>query len=343
MILLQILLILVNFLRLIACDLSQELTLLEKTLWYEDHIIPIAPKNISLLSGKRDFFTLFIITSTDPSHGCTLCQTLDEVSKIVSKHWFKDNLHSGKLYIVKADLKDESNMELLHILETNTVPHVWLIPPSEINSGEDLEMDQFALLRQPRYIFQMPVASQNDQVLLLARFLSENVHVDFSMKEKKGSEQFLLSFSLTLGTILLIKKRGPKFVTNASKRSVYQYLILFILMVILGGYQFCAIRGVPFVARNDKNNIIVISGGTLYQFGFEIILVGITYTLLASLTLLLIYIGSRKNIPIFGFSSQMRPFIVILVCIIIYMVYSCLTSIVIRKDASYPYYFTKLF
>ena len=81
---------------------SMELTKVSKQ--YRDFIIPITDGNLDLVAGVRDYFTLIIITSSNPQHGCKTCEPLNEVVfregivKVVNKRAKIWKIHFLALY-----------------------------------------------------------------------------------------------------------------------------------------------------------------------------------------------------------------------------------------------------
>lgn len=327
------------FVTFVAGHLSNVDKLYEKSIVHEDFIIPVTKGDVSLVSGPRDYYTLMVFTSTDEKHGCELCVTLKDILPQVSKAWFRDNAHLNRLFFLYVDIVDATNFPLLKELNINAVPHIWLIPP---NLEAD-KSDKLSVFKDSRFVFKVPLTSQQEQVKELAKFLREIMHIDVKVDETDPKVRFLQAFIFTLSIIIFIKKKGPKVSKLDGKKVGYTIFCIVLVLIFVSGYLFTTMRGVPFVAKGDKNNIIVISGGTAYQFGIEIIIVGLTYGSLAATLVTLIYVGMYEVTPTSKISDDRVKFL--LICVInltLYLLYSLLTSIYLRKDHHYPYAFTKL-
>lgn len=332
-------------------DLPKEYTLTSQSFVYPDHIIPISNSDLSLLSGHREYYTLLYITSTDPQHGCDLCHSFDKVVRKVSNYWFEDYGMSNFLFFVNVDIIDRSNADIFKYLEIKRIPHIWLIPPSnnedvlqQIHELED-EKDPFAILRQPRIEWKVPLGTHDEQVLQFADFISTTVSKRIYIRPENQSLKFIKTFSITFSIIILIKKKGPSILTNnVSKKKIYIALTLFLALLFTCGYSFSVMEKVPFIAKNEKGEVIYISGGIYYQFGIETIMVALNYLLLAFSLVSMIWLGNYKVGPNQKIGTESQKFLLILINVmVLYLLYSCMTSIFLRKDFEYPYYFTKLF
>ena len=155
---------------------------------------------------------------------------------------------------------------------------------------------------------------------------------------------FVKMFALTLGAILLVKKKGPKAITRMQKKNGWEIVSILFVLVFTCGYSFAMIQGVPFIAQNDKGQPIYVSGGVHYQFGVEIIIVGLNYLFLGISLVSLIQLGKYKVTKSLRVASEGSKFFLVFInSVVVYLLYSCLTSLFLRKDHGYPYSFTKLF
>lgn len=322
-----------------------------------DYIIPITNSDLSLLAQEqRDHYTLFLLTSTDAKHKCTSCKVMRDVLGAVSRAWHSDYLQLNYLYFVEIDLKDHSNVKVFENLGLGSVPKLWLIPPSsvvgahkraknsELGEQQQEKFGMYDILKQPHAEFNLPDKSLSSQIFDMADWLAKAVSKSINIRQENASVKFLTAFLGTFFSIILVKKRGPLFITDTvTKKKVYQILFFGYLFAVLGGLSFSTIRATPFVAHNDKGKLIYISGGHLYQYAVETILVGANYFLLGASFLLLVFLGHYLVTPTSRLDERRRLGLIVLSVVTLYFLYSTLTSMFLRKNGGYPFSFAKVF
>jgi oligosaccharyltransferase complex subunit gamma len=334
-----------SFISIVYSDSFNAQALTKKSLESPNFIIPITQSDLSGLAEERDYYTLLVLTSTDPKNGCGTCENLDRVIRRVAESWFADYSLSNFLFFVNIDLADKSNANLFNYLGINTIPHIWLIPSSKSTSNINYKDDNgYGILSEPHLIFKLPMTGIEKQVKELTKFISLTLHKTIRVKQEQPFEKFVLAFGLTFSLILIIKKRGPKIVTNLTKKNIYKALVIIAIIAFTCGYNFTVMEKVPLIAKDDNNNIVYINGLFQYQFGIEVIIIGLNYLGLASSLINLIYLGhykvnSTSTIP----SEHTKSLCIFINILIIYVLSSCLTSAFIRKEPYYPYHFSRLF
>lgn len=323
-----------------------------------DFIVPITNSDLSLISqAERGHFTLILLTSTDEQHACESCHIIKNALRKVAYAWVSDYFLLDDLYIAEIDLVDRGNADVFNYLGLKTVPQLWLVPPSNIASKHVLNrqpkydnhgfeyFDNYDILLEPHAEFKLPDQAFDDQVFAMADWLAKTVQKNITIRQENPYTKFIFTFVVTFSLILIVKKRGPSLVTQAvSKAKILKALFFVYLLVLLGGLLFSLMLQVPFVAQNDENELIYISGGSQWQFGAEIVLVGGVYGLLATTLIFLAYLGKYKitDSSIVGSETQ-RNVLVLTATALLYLFYSILTSLFLRKNEWYPYHFTKLF
>lgn len=315
-----------------------------------NYIIPIHDSNIEIVAGARDYYTLVLLTSTDERHGCGVCEVMSKVVEKVSRAWFNTNGESGNLYFINIDIVDATNLPIFETLQLGTVPHCWLIPPTP--EDEDLDSNQensqensdpLQIFKQSHYKFKLPQASFDEQVELFAKFLRELTGKPVHFPAEDQLYQFARAFIVVFLIIVGIKKLGKRQLQALPKKHIYTVFLLGLTLIFLGGYQFTMNHAVPFVAKND-DGLIIISGGMHYQFGIEIILSALNYAGLAASLICLIYIGQYRITPDSKIQSEsVKTFLILGNNLVLFLLYSSLTSMILRKDHEYAYGFAKLF
>ncbi|GEQ68814.1 hypothetical protein JCM33374_g2483 [Metschnikowia sp. JCM 33374] len=323
-----------------------------------DFIIPVANSDFSLFSlAERDHFTLLLLTSTDDQHECTSCHTMKNVLRRVAAAWTADYYFSEYLYIAEVDLVDRTNAEVFNYLKLQTVPQLWLVPPSSVTSkhtsGRKRKTDEhgfeyfdnYDLFLEPHAEFKLEEAPFDDQVFQMADWLAMAVQKQITIRQENAYKKFIVTFVATFSLILLVKKRGPSIITNTvTKKKIYSVVFFGYLLLLLGGFSFSLMNQVPFIAQNDKNEPIYLSGGSSWQFGVEMVLVGGIYGLLGAALVLLVYLGNYEISDTSVLSSESQRGVLVLVATAaLYFFYSVMTSMFLRKEEWYPYHFTKLF
>lgn len=321
-------------------------------------IIRITNSDLRILSRpNRDHFTLLVLTSTDSRHECDLCADLKRILARVAWIWGQNYPGSQYLYIAEVDIVDRTNVDVFKYLGLQDIPHVWLIPPSHITNLHDQPrerrfdehgqeyFDNFDILHEAHSQFELPNDSFDTQVFKMADWLAENMQKRIIVKQENAMAKFATTFAATFLSILLLKKKGPDFLTKTvTKGRVYQVMLLAMILGILGGYSFTTIKGVPFVAKNDKGEPIYISGGLHYQFGVEILLVGLHYFLLAATFVVLVYLGNyRVESESLIRSKETQAILQLFTAGVLYLFFSSFTSMFLRKVSDYPYGLVKLF
>lgn len=309
----------------------------------EDHVLRVVNSDPSTVFGgpEREFWTLLVLTLTLPEHGCGPCASLKHVVARVARSWFADHADTNMLFFVEVDLVDRTNLELFAQLELKTIPHVWLIPPSK--SADELET-AVDWRTAPHAVWQLPDLDAASQALDMAQFLSQSLQKPILLRQEDQVSSFITTFGVTLGAIILLKKRGPRFLTNLRKTDVYKVLTLVVLIACVCGYSFTTIERVPFIAKNEASEVIYISGGQHYQFGIEIVIVGLNYVVLGATFISLIWVGQYRVREGGAINTEaQKAGVVVMNALALYLSYACLTSIVLRKDHDYPFHLVKLF
>lgn len=342
---------------LVSADALQAAQLSALSLESPDYVIPVTGSNLSLFSQPdREHYTLLVLTSTDEKHECDSCIPLKTIVRRVAHAWFADYLHTDYLFFAEVDIVDRSNVEMFRHIGLQTVPQIWLIPPSNLARNHYLArepkydadgieyFDNYDILFEPHAEFSLPSASMDKQIYEFANWLAKAVQKQIMLRQENPLGKFAATFAATFGLILLIKKRGPSFITGTvTKSKIYKVLFFAALLLIMGGYLFTTIQKVPFIAANDDGEAIFISGGVQYQFGVEMLIIGAVYLLLASNLALLVFLGQYKVTKKSALNDAQLGTLIIAAAALLYVLYSVLTSIFLRKDGGYPYYFLRLF
>lgn len=302
-----------------------------------DFIVPITHGNLSMFAGSREYWTLVVITSTRMQDNCAVCNDFVPVLQETGNRWSQEYGHLGLLFIANIDLQIESNRFLFAHLNITNVPHIGLLPPlrEAPKIGNQLGWE---VLDDPVIGIDISMALHSGKADAVALAIQQNLGVIFSMQDQSELSKFVKAFSATLLAIMLIKKKGPNFLRTRSRRTMTASLFIGLILVWVSGFQWILGNGPPFVATNDKGNMIIISGGTSYQFGIETVLMSVLYAMLATSTVLLVTLGQYKCTPHSILRSEKsRDTCAVVNVAFLFLLYAALTCIAKRKDHDYPF------
>ncbi|KAI5961128.1 OST6 [Candida margitis] len=322
-------------------------------------IIDIHNGDLSQLQGHRDYYSILLFTSSNPAHECGPCQQVmpmvEQIGNLYLARYATSNL---QIKFFNIDLGDITNAVIFRKLKMDTIPHVWLIPPRSSSGNDEVRLSNEdgsveGIFESPHLEYPLKKASLEIQIVEFAKFLSEVLMVDLRVDTTTGQNgasqsstiTFLKTFIITFTIVVLIKKKGSGFISNTSRTTIMSYFAIGIVLLCVGGSQFAIQNQSPFVTKDDATGTLVfISGGMHYQYAVEIFIVGANYALLAASVVSLIKLGSYQVTESSLIKDEnLRVWLIILISVVIYYLYSCLTSIVLRKDPGYPYPLTKLF
>ncbi|KAI5949496.1 OST6 [Candida theae] len=327
----------------------------------EQIIVDIHNGDLAQLHGHRNYYTVLIFTSSDPAHDCQPCQQVVPMVEQVTTTYLARYLTSETLAMkfYKIDLADISNAGVFRELEMNDIPHIWLVPPSPSSGREDDTVE--SVFDSPFMEYPLRKASLEVQVVEFAKFLSEVLMIDLHVVERttinsngggagsssqSGLSTFAKTFIITFTIVALLKKKGPSFLSTTSRSTIMCYFAITIILFCIGGSQFTLQRQSPLFTKDEASGVLVfISEGSMhYQYAIEIFIVGLNYASLAASVIILIKLGNYQVTETsFIKDEKLRAWLIVLVSVAVYWLYSCLTSILLKKDPGYPYPLAKLF
>lgn len=317
---------------------SQEANILtDLSLQSPDRVIQIKDGNLDLVAGSRDYYTLIVFVSSAAEHKCVTCSDVHNSMSIVAQSWFQHYLDSNELFFIEIDLAYTENFKLAQVIKLNTIPHVWLVPPN----NEEIQ-DPYSIIKEKHFIFKFPRGDIKTQAHALASFITQTLKKPIVLITENPALTFALYFIVTLLSIILFRRRGPVIITNLGKQFAYLIISIGIVLTSTTGFNFVRMNNLPFIAKNE-NGMIYVTGGTRYQLGVETVLLSSVYTAMSALIVLLIKLGTYKVSEKSYLNDKAKFFTILLTSVVLYILYSILTSIVLRKDPGYPYPFLKLF
>ncbi|ODV58046.1 dolichyl-diphosphooligosaccharide--protein glycotransferase ASCRUDRAFT_26618, partial [Ascoidea rubescens DSM 1968] len=297
-----------------------------------------------ILQGERNHYFVLMFTATNPQIPCDVCKEFLPTFSQVASSYNSLNSNDDKLFFGIAEFIN--NKKLFGYLKMKNVPHLWVLPPNTnlneakyygIEDESELEL-QYDIKVSKHFNYQ--INSKRSTPLEFAKFISQASHISIQVKQPINSQEYLTYVLFGFAILLIIKKRSGRIVNNIKKGKIWSVLSVLFSICFVSGYMFTFVKNVPFVANNDKKEFIYISGGQSYQFGIEILIVGGVYAILGALVcILVLYI---PNLNEEEYDDVKKNTLVLILVFLIYLFYSLLTSIVLRKDSSYINWFTKM-
>lgn len=272
-----------------------------------------------ILNGPRDYFLSLLFTTTAEHIPCDTCKKFDPQYKIVSKSYFATNPGRNDLFFLVAEFGD--NESKFRELKMDKVPKLWIFPPTS---------KEWYNVTSPHYQYTISEAALNDP-LDFADFIAKAANLSIVIQPDFELSQFFTYFLGTFFFVLILKKQV---LGRINKAVVLKFLVVFATIVLISGYMFTVIRGIPLIAKDDKGNIMYFSGGTHWQFGLETFIISSIYIALGALI-----VGLVSYIPLIE-NEQLKNSLTIGFAFGVLYIFNYLTKIFLVKDPGYPYQVT---
>jgi len=231
------------YIEVALCSSHSAIRLTELAKESQDYIIDVYNSDLSILEGPRDYFTVLLFTSSNADHNCKQCEGFKNVVTKVAT-------------FITIDLNDPKNGKLFSLIGLQTVPHIWLVAP---NPSRDYG-DPNKILEDAHLEFKMPQVSQDKQTLEFAQFISEQLQKPILIRDTDALTKFIKTFVITFSVIIIIRKKGPSRITATKKKTIVSLVAIAIVLLFTCGYQFTIQNSVPFVAKSNNGDIVLISG-----------------------------------------------------------------------------------
>ncbi|EDO17665.1 hypothetical protein Kpol_1004p40 [Vanderwaltozyma polyspora DSM 70294] len=243
-----------------------------------DRIIEVTDENYeSLMGGVKGYSTVLYITMRGELNGkaCDMCNEFEETLRQASNQIYYQYPDLNVLFYI-ADVG--VNKKLAQDLKLKFIPHLLVYPPATDNSFK-WSTSQFYQYELTERVVK--------ELMALANFLGKTLNILIKINEPFKYDEFIFYFGTSMLVFIILKKIILPRVNNKSKfaMAVFSFTVIFLSIT---GYKFTEIKGIPFIARNDKGEIMYFSGGMNWQFGIEIFTVSTMYLVLGLQTLLLI-------------------------------------------------------
>jgi oligosaccharyltransferase complex subunit gamma len=302
-------------------------------------VIRVDSENYSnLLSGKKDYHLVLLLTSDSPQINCVLCNEFKPEFELVGSSWIKDHPQG----LTEQELQQESEIPvkdvffllaefmeskpLFQALKLNNIPKVYYFPPTN-NTGANKYLEEFT-----DYVFMQGSHSQ-----LLANWLSSKTGLQFNIYMPPDYSKIGKIAATTFFSVIIIVKFFNYFVKFLSSKLFWCSLSIISVLLLTTGYMFNEIRGVPYVNDHGDGRVDYFLPGQQQQYGVETNILSFVYGFLSLLVILLV-----KKVPQIK-NSSVNLLAIVILSSLIFGFYSVLLSIFGLKGMGYPYKFINIF
>lgn len=269
---------------------------------------PIALDDASydrLLTAKRNYTSVVLLTALHPQFGCKLCRTFDPGFALVAKSW------NEELFFASLDFSN--GRQVFTRLQLSTAPNIWLFPPgSEGPVKFDFTHNEVTAEEVASWVTQ-----HSGQKVTVKRPLNYLLI---------GSVAFAV-----LGILTLLRIFQPYLQGAFKNKIVWFFLAMAVILSCTSGHMYNTIRHTPYVSGNGEGGVTYIAGGFQNQFGLETQIVGVMYAILAFATFSLVF-----KVPTIQDKSR-QALAVWIWSAVVMCVFSILMQIFRVKNGSYPF------
>lgn len=291
-----------------------------------------------ILNGERDYHLIVMLSSQSPKINCVLCNEFKPDFETIGNSWIQDHpnglskealedtesvIPKKNVYFMFSEFTESRNFFLS--LQLNNIPKVFHFPPST-NKRPNEYVKQF-----DEYQFY-----QGDHKVLLTSWLNQITGHTFNIYIPPDYTRIATNALITFVVVMLIRKFNAEFIMVATSRILWSGISLVAILLLISGYMFNQIRGVPFVMEHQGGKVDYFIPQQQNQLGVETQIMSFVYGCLSLLVVMLI-----KRAPQIK-NSHVKLIAVIVLSILIFVLYSVLLSIFGIKGMGYPYRFITL-
>ncbi|SCU88255.1 LADA_0E09098g1_1 [Lachancea dasiensis] len=294
-----------------------------------------------ILGGQREAYMVVLLTSTNPSIGCSLCMELEPEFATISDSWYKDH-PSGlsadgehALFFAKADFEPKTNNEVFMNFKVNNVPRVLFLSP-------DQDIGTFNQIN-------LPSEGGITRMAAIVHTLKDAIGIsDFEIYQPINWGSVSITAMATFLVALLVRQYKPIAIKMLTSKTVWGLGTVAIIVLWNAGYMFNSIRGSQFAGMTQDGSAVVyfLEGQQQNQFGVETQIISVIYGILASSTVALIafvpyakkfYSHDKAGRPSPSKASLIELALTVSFLVALYVVYSALTAVFGLKSSGYPF------
>lgn len=241
-------------------------------------------------TAVRDFNTILFLTVDSNKIHCTLCESFAPIFENSAKYYLENFKEEDDLFFV--ELEYTFNEPFFKELEIGNVPHVWVVPNydylydyllREKVSKKDLRDVKHFNIKTCNHFALIPDEGTTEHSF--SKYVSQALGIDFDIPEPKKpifelNENNIAKLVIACSLLIIFAKRSRSGESNFFKKflqyRVWCGLSILAILLMISGYMFTVVRGVPLVGMNE-NGPFYFSGGTQYQIGIETFIVAGIY------------------------------------------------------------------
>lgn len=254
-----------------------------------DGLIEVTEDNYQKFSkGSRAFYSILFVTASETdsqSEVCELCDLFEASVRATSRAMLAQLSEdiNREAFFFRLDVKQCPSF--VNEINLKSFPHMLIFPPHESDEDFSWSKSQF---------YQFPVTPQSaSDPIHFADFLARIMNVYIQVVRDFDQTEFIQYFLVSLVCFFIFKKKILPLIPNKG----WLFSLLFSLVVIytsITGYKFTTMNNIPFLAKNEKGDVMFFSGGMGWQFGIEILTVTGMYFVMGGSVVAMIYISRVK-------------------------------------------------
>ncbi|KAF8522288.1 dolichyl-diphosphooligosaccharide-protein glycotransferase [Hysterangium stoloniferum] len=270
-----------------------------------------------LASPDRDWSSVIQLTALGGAFKCPPCKELDPIFRTLGKAWSKVNSAERDQHFF-ATLDFEDGKETFRKLGLASAPMVRVMPPAQgprspANGNFDSIVFDFG--------------NTGFDTALLAEQLSRHTPVPIPYRAPPNYALIATSAGSLIASAVVARFILPILLS----RWTWAIFSIGTSLVMVGGYMFVRIRGMPYVAGDPNGGVQLISPGFQSQYGIEVQIIAFIYGLLSLSFVVLTLLVPRQT------SAARQRYGVYVWTGISLALFSVLLSVFRIKNPGYPF------
>lgn len=304
------------------------------------HTIDVNDNNYKqLLQGPRDFHAVLLMTLTSSQLNCVLCNEFKPEYELVASSWLQEHPngldtddaadsaaegHARDVFFFYSEFKE--SRELFSLFQLNNIPKVFYLPPTKSRAATEY--------LQNHQEYQFFAGEHRD---LLVAWLRDRTGLQFPIHVPPDYTRIVSNIVLVATAVMLGRVFWRHVTRVLTLRAVWGAVLLAVILLLISGYMFNQIRGVPYVRESGNGQVEYFAPGQQSQYGVETQILSFVYGCLSLFVIVLV-----KKVPEVK-NSQVRLLAVAVVSALIFVFYLLLVSIFGLKGMGYPYRLLSIF
>ncbi|CAK7903145.1 dolichyl-diphosphooligosaccharide--protein glycosyltransferase subunit 3 [[Candida] anglica] len=297
-----------------------------------------------ILNGPRDYHLVVLMTSTSPKINCVLCNEFKPEYELVASSWVKDHpnglseaelavegdadaldvIAPKNVYFLYSEFMD--SRKFFNLFSLNSIPKVFYFPPSTSTKPNAYQKEFVE--------YQFFAGSHRD---LLINWMSQITGHKFQIHIPPDYTRMAINAFGTFAFALLAYTFSAQIHRVIISKVLWSAFSLVSILLLISGYMFNQIRGVPYVREHDNGKVEYFQQGQQAQYGVETQIMSFVYGCLSLFVVVLV-----KKTPEVK-NAKVQFLTVVIFSAFIFIFYSILVSIFRVKSYGYPYKLLNIF